>query len=95
MNFKYRIDEVAGAQLLDAALWYEEKREGLGNDLILCFEEGIEIICRSPLLEERYRNLRLYNIRRFPYQIIYSIENDLITVVAFFHVKRNPKNWKK
>ncbi len=95
MIFKYIIDEVAGAQLLEAAAWYEEKRAGLGNDLILCFEEGIETIWHSPFLEERYRHLRLFNIKRFPYQIIYSVENDLVTVVAFFHAHRNPTVWKK
>jgi toxin ParE1/3/4 len=95
MKFKYRIDEVAAAQLLDAALWYEEKRQGLGDDLILCFEEGIEIICNSPFFEERYLNFRLYNIHRFPYQIIYYIEGDFIVLAAFFHAKQDPKKWKK
>jgi plasmid stabilization system protein ParE len=95
MTYKYRIDEAAAALVLEAALWYEEKREGLGSDLILCFEEGIEAIQRNPFFEERYKNLRLYNIHRFPYQIIYYVENDLITIVAFFHARRDPKNWKK
>jgi hypothetical protein len=49
MTYKYRIDEVAASLVLEAALWYEEKREGLGSDLILCFEEGIEAIQRNPL----------------------------------------------
>ena len=95
MIYKYKIDEVAAVQLLEAAIWYEQKGIGLGDDLVLCFEEGIETICRSPFLEIRHRHLRLYNINHFPYQIIYSVEGDMITVVAFFHAKRDPKNWKK
>jgi hypothetical protein len=94
MIFGHKIENVAGTQLLEAMLWYESKRSGLGDELYLCFEEGLNSICRNPFFEDRYKGLRVYNIHRFPYQIIYSIEVETIMVVAFFHAKRNPEIWK-
>ena len=38
----------AEAEIEEAYRWYEEKREGLGSDFILCVEEGIEKIRGNP-----------------------------------------------
>lgn len=95
MRFDVVIESVAGAQLLEAALWYNEKRSGLGEELILCFEEAVDVLSRNPFFEVRYRNLRIYNIKRFPYQIVYLMEVEHVKIVAFFHASRDPKEWKK
>lgn len=54
MNFGYQIEEVAAAQLLEAMLWYEANRKGLGDELLLCFEEAVSVVCRNPFYEDRY-----------------------------------------
>jgi hypothetical protein len=96
MNFKYRILDVAANEILEAAIWYDDKRKGLGDDLIFCFESQLNYLLNNPEhFQIRHKHLRLVNIKRFPYQIVYYLEKDLITIVAFFHAKRNPKQWKK
>ena len=95
MSFDYKIEDVAGAQVLEAMLWYENHRQGLGDELYLCFEEAIQIICRNPFYENRYKGLRIYNIHRFPYQIVYKIEVEMVIILAFFHARRDPKKWQK
>jgi plasmid stabilization system protein ParE len=42
-----------------------------------------------------YRNVRRKLLPRFPYGLFYLVENELIFVVACFHVKRDPKQWKR
>ena len=95
MKYNYRVLDFATAEILEAAIWYNDKRAGLGDELITCFEASLETIIRKPLLfEKRYLDLRLTNINRFPYQIIFYERNFIVTVVAFSHGKRNPKYWK-
>ncbi len=95
MKYNYRVLDIATSEILEAAMWYEDNRQGLGDELINCFEASLETILRNPLsFEKRHRDLRLTNIHRFPYQIIYYVKSYTVTVVAFNHGKSNPKFWK-
>jgi plasmid stabilization system protein ParE len=93
--FEIELSDFALLDFEEAYLWYEEQRSGLGDDMLLCFEESIEIIKRNPHFEIRGLDVRVLNIRRFPYQIVYRIIENKIRIVAFFHAKRNPSVWKK
>lgn len=92
--FAIEISELALLDFEEAYYWYEEQREGLGENLSLCFDEGLEILQRNPYFEVRERNIRTLNIRRFPYQIVYRVDVNTIQVIAFFHAHRNPSIWK-
>ncbi|MCX6639388.1 MAG: type II toxin-antitoxin system RelE/ParE family toxin [bacterium] len=76
--------------------WYEEQHTGLGEDFLLCVEAGLSQIQTFPNLNpEVEENIRRNLIRRFPYGIFYIIDNNIITVLAVLHFRRNPKEWKK
>jgi len=47
---------------------------------------------RAPLLDKNYHKVL---IQRFPYQIIYTVYGETILILAVFHAKRNPEEWKK
>ena len=82
--------------LEDIVLWYEEQRKGLSFDFELCMEAGIAEILRSPdSFQNKYRNVKIRFISRFPFGIHYLIKNDQITIVGVFHTSREPKNWTK
>ena len=85
----------AEEEIEQAYRWYEEQREGLGADFLLCVEEGIEKIQRDPQAYPLvHRNIRRILIRRFPYGIFYRTLHDLIIILAVFHGHRDPKQWK-
>ena len=85
----------AEADIQDAFLWYEQQRNGLGNDFLLCVEEALSMIGRTPEMYPRvHKNVYRSLIRRFPYGVFYIIEEDRIVILAIFHAKRNPKKWK-
>ncbi|MCP5526731.1 MAG: type II toxin-antitoxin system RelE/ParE family toxin [Verrucomicrobiales bacterium] len=44
----------------------------------------------TPLSQE-HRRCRL---RRFPYGVVYSVEEDTVLVAAVFHCHRHPDSWK-
>lgn len=41
-----------------------------------------------------YQQVRRVLIRRFPYGVMYVVEEDVITIIACFHAKRDPKQWQ-
>lgn len=86
----------AKKEIETAYQWYEERRNGLGEDFLLCVEEVIEKISRSPhLYPTVYKNICRALVRRFPYSIFYIKHEDRIIILAVFHEKRDPKEWQK
>jgi toxin ParE1/3/4 len=82
-------------EIEEAWRWYEDRRERLGDEFVLCVEESLEKISNNPQLYPVIHNrIRRAMIQRFPYGILYFIEKDEIIVVGVFHSSRNPKQWK-
>lgn len=80
----------------DIVLWYEEQRMGLSYDFELCLEEGIAIILKNPnAFQNRYKQIKIRYISRFPYGIHYRFQQNEIVIVGIFHTSRSPKNWSK
>lgn len=80
----------------EGANWYNDKREGLGNEFLLALEAKVNAIQRNPLhFQIVYKNIRRALTERFPYGIFYIVEDDTIYILAIQHTSRNPKIWKK
>jgi len=94
MEFDVVIKTDAELEILEAVVWYDSKRPGLGNELILCLESGLEILKRNPYFEIRHNQNRILNIKRFPYQVVYYVEGNTIYVTSFFHANRDPEIWQ-
>jgi plasmid stabilization system protein ParE len=85
----------AESDLNQAYHWYEEKRQGLGEDFFLSVDAAFASIHRQPESYQKvYKQARKSLIRRFPYVVLYTFENDIIAIIGVFHVKRNPKAWQ-
>ena len=94
MSYTISVRRVAELDITDAFLDYEEKREGLGHDFLLCVEDAIYRIEKNPLhYQVVYKNLRRVLVRRFPYSIFYFVDEHKVIVTAVFHARRNPKLW--
>jgi toxin ParE1/3/4 len=91
----YLIRAEAEADLTEAHGWYEERRQGLGADFLLCFEEALQKVRRDPELYPRvHKIVRRAPIRRFPYGLFYVLEEGVVAVVGVFHARRDPKCWE-
>lgn len=90
-----RLRPVALAELTDAWHWYEEQREGLGDEFRACADATMAEIGRAPLAWPRVRGeARRRRVRRFPYAVIYIVEAQHIEVLAVFHTSRDPRQWQ-
>jgi len=57
----------------EAYSWYEDSRQGLGEEFLTCVDASIQAICRTPELYPKiYHEFRRALVRRFPYAVFYE-----------------------
>jgi len=96
MKYKIIVTLEAEGDLKEAFAWYEDKRTGLGYDFLLQVDVGINFINRNPEIHRiEYKSTRKHVIKRFPYKIIYLVEEEKIIILAVIHGKRKPDLIKK
>ena len=86
--------EIARREFDEAKEFYEIEQPGLGTQ----FDEQIK---HSLLRIQKYpqawpperKEIRRYIVHKFPYKILYSIQDDKIVVLAFAHLHRQPDYW--
>jgi toxin ParE2 len=81
-------------ELEAAALWYEDRQPGLGQDVLEEYRATINRILVAP---ERWRKIqgdnRKVNFHRFPYAIVYSVEANALYIKVVMHLHRRPFYW--
>ncbi|MCR4320386.1 MAG: type II toxin-antitoxin system RelE/ParE family toxin [Candidatus Brocadiaceae bacterium] len=96
MKYKVIVMPEAEDDLKEAFSWYEDNRTGLGHDFLLQVDAGINFIKRNPDVHPiEYKGTKKHLIKRFPYKIIYLVEEEKIVILAVIHGKRNPVLIKK
>ena len=83
----------AVADIIAAAEWYDDQREGLGDDFVAEVDEAIRSLAQTALLYGvRYADVRCARLKRFkPYGIFYYLWQEEIIVFSVFHASRRPQ----
>ena len=90
---KIRYTDRANEELEAAVAWYESKRKGLGLEFLDSVEDALQRLLMFPeLYSVCYANFRRCVIKRFPYSIFYTLENQDIVIHAVFNSRRNPED---
>jgi plasmid stabilization system protein ParE len=86
----------AEEEMNEAAKYYQSKTAGLGIDYLSEVERAVASITQSPTTwPEVERELRRRLVRRFPFGILYYVDQKEIVIVAVAHLRRKPGYWKK
>lgn len=91
----------AEAELNAAAQWYEERKEGLGEEFLSEVVDAFVAIEKNPLRFPPPPNLRSPRtirrrlLPRFPYSIIYEVNETEIRILAVAHAGQRPRYWIK
>jgi len=96
MKYRSRISSLAKKDLKDAVKWYDERKKGLGKQLILKVRECTATIEKNPLFfQVRYKNIHTAVLRQFPYMIHYLVDEktNAIEIIAILHTYRSPDIW--
>lgn len=85
----------AEAEFYAAINYYEKCELGLGEDfsieVFLAVQHVVDYPSAWPVLED---DVRRCLVSRFPYGLLYSIEQGKIFILAVMHLHRNPDYWK-
>lgn len=86
----------AQVELDEAVQWYEVQSAGLGERFLVEVVHAFALIRQFPTawhpLSASTRRCRL---KRFPYGVIYAIEDNNILVIAVAHLHRKPEYWSE
>jgi len=89
-------DPLAKLEIKEAAAYYESCREGLGKAFLETIEKDIQKLAANPLHYRKIRGgFRRCLMDRFPYGIIYSVEENYIFVAAVMQLSRRPDYWRQ
>ena len=79
---------------METGQWYEDRRQGLGEEFGAEVEDAIARIAATPFVFPRvHGETRRAICRRFPYAIYFRILDDDIVVLAV-HGRQDPLRWK-
>ncbi len=94
MSYKYIYEPVALSDYKEAISWYQQRSETAAENFIRSVKEIIEAIRAEPdRYRNTYKNFRETSLKKYPYSIVYFIDENSMTVVitSIYHHKRNPK----
>ena len=90
----------ARAEVRSAALWYDERRPGLGDEFIGEVSATLDRIGNSPESHPAWPGTRAVDplirkatVQRFPYLIAFEKHEQHVLVLAVAHAKRRPLYW--
>ncbi|MBI1811716.1 MAG: type II toxin-antitoxin system RelE/ParE family toxin [Nitrospirae bacterium] len=93
MTFSFHSE--AESEFYEAIDYYENSALGLGYDFSLEVLAAIQNVVSYPtvwpIIEE---DIRRCLVNRFPYGVVYSIEQSEIFILAVMHLRRHPDYWK-
>ena len=90
------IEPEAEADIAEAYGYYEDQREGLGGDLVLCLEAAMTAARDRPTsFPYAHSMTRRVIVRRFPYIVLFRDTPDATLIIGVFHSSRDPSRTKK
>jgi plasmid stabilization system protein ParE len=91
----YYFHPQAQVEFEQAIEYYEECMKNLGYDFAIQVYDAIQSIVSFPSTwPELKPGIRRCLVRRFPYGVIYSIEQGDILILAVMHLHRSPDYWQ-
>ena len=78
----------------EAFEWYESHVPGLGQGFLTELDDALAAIAEMPDAWPRFsRGTRRYRMHRFPYGVVYLLDQNRIRVFAVMHLSRRPGYW--
>ena len=91
VRFRHEVDP----DLSEARTFYEERRLGLGDELLAAVQLLVARIARAPLeFPVVHRGIRRALIKRFPYAIFFRASDTEILVLAILRQSARPRRWR-
>jgi plasmid stabilization system protein ParE len=93
MTYQYHPE--AAKELTSSIQYYERKSIGLGAEFFDEVEEAIaQALTHSKsgtLITDQNRRILL---KRFPFELIYDVKEEVVTLIAVKHIRQRPGYWE-
>jgi hypothetical protein len=91
MHYNISFSDEAEDEIFSAYIWYEQQRDGLGDEFKQAVKHAALAIQSNPLYYSyRMEEIRGCNTKRFPYLILFFVEENNIYVTSVLHTSRKP-----
>ena len=91
----YRFLSPAEEEMTEAALFYDSRSDGLGSDFLDDVQRAVDRLSDYPHsgepIDSAFKRTLLH---RFPFSLIYAVEQTGIVIVAVAHYGRVPGYWR-
>lgn len=92
MTYALEIKHEANIEIIEAYLYYEDKRNRLGEEFLAHLDSYFKRITANPKhFPQKRKPYREAFIKRFPFIIIYEIEKQKVIVYSVFNTWKNPE----
>jgi len=94
MSFRLEVRDRASVEFIEGYLWYEQQRDGLGEEFHDEVQAYFDILRQRPTGFSKWRGpYKKINLKRFPYIVVFRFEKNTVIIFSVFHNKRNPAAW--
>ena len=92
MNIRFLT--VADQEVDDAVAWYDQQGNNLSVGFLDDLDRAVRIAKTYPLLATQVEpEIHRLLFVRYPYSLIYGIDEDTLVVIAVAHQQREPRYW--
>lgn len=92
MAYKVVIEPRALLDIRQAIDYYDKQLIGLGDTFYEALDKHISAVQKNPFYQIHYKDYRVLPIKKYPYSIIFYLEEQIKTayVIAVFNTHQNP-----
>jgi hypothetical protein len=90
----------AESEIFEAACWYEDRRDGLGDQFLEAVSRAFDFLVEAPQVWRSWPGapslvppIKRMMLLRFPYAVGYRVFDDVVRVLAVAHTSRKPFYW--
>ncbi|MBI2925586.1 MAG: type II toxin-antitoxin system RelE/ParE family toxin [Verrucomicrobia bacterium] len=93
MKFELRKLRPTEQDELEAAVWYDEKEPGLGDQFLDAVEATVDSLADNALLYRiRFGDVRRVAVKGFPdYGVFYIAQGQVVKIIGISHGARHPR----
>jgi plasmid stabilization system protein ParE len=85
---------LADQEVDDAVAWYEQQGSNVSRGFLDDLDRAVRLAKTYPLLGPQIEpEIRRLLFVRFPYSLIYGIDEDTLVIIAVAHQQREPRYW--
>ena len=94
MSYSYILNEHAQKDYEQSLKWYMKRSVDAAKKFVVAIDNALQLICDNPTRwRNKYKNFHEISLKKYPFTIIYAIEEDkaLVVISSVYHHKRNPR----